>query len=237
MNNEAPYREQAERLKQRIEKINEKVEDKEILPPRERIHRQKKKKTKWKLKYPLIRLLVLFFILLPVIIFSVISYREGAKKINGVEKPSNDSIGYETINLEKSKENDKAIENSAETKEAIPNINDSEAPINESNDEVEQTEKTVETSAQPESTNENKTDSQVSVSNSEKEQESEASASSTSSDASKTISHTVQPNENLYRIAMKYYNSPNGMDIIMKANHLTSNQINAGQVLKIPMNN
>jgi LysM repeat protein len=167
----------------------------------------------------------------------VISYREGVKKVNGVEKPSEESVGYETINLEKSKEDDKPIENSAGTKEEIPNSNDSKAPINESNDKVDQTEKTVETSVQPDITNESKTDSQVSVSNSEKEQESETSVASTSSAANKGISHTVQPNENLYRIAMKYYNSPKGMDIIMKANHLTSKQINAGQVLKIPMNN
>jgi LysM repeat protein len=237
VNNEAPYRDQAERLKQRIEKINEKIEDNEVLPPREQIHRQKKKKTKWKLKYPLIRLLVLFFILLPVIIFSVISYRDGTKKTNGVEKTSEESVGYETINLEKSKEDDEPITNSAETKDANVESNNSEEPSEESNDVIEQTEKTVETSVQPDSTNENKTDSQVSVSNSEKEQESETSVPSTSSDASKIISHTVQPNENLYRIAMKYYNSPKGMDIIMKANHLTSKQINAGQVLKIPMNN
>lgn len=44
MNSEEPYRDQAERLKQRIEKINEKMDVKDDLPPREHIHRQKKKK-------------------------------------------------------------------------------------------------------------------------------------------------------------------------------------------------
>src|SRR3954468_12877047 len=106
MNQEEPYRDQAERLKQRIQKINEKVEESDDLPPREQIHRQKKKKTKWKLKYPVIRLLVLCFILLPIIIFSVISYRDGGKKINLTEKTSGNSGGYETINLEKPKKLD-----------------------------------------------------------------------------------------------------------------------------------
>ncbi len=236
MNNEEPYRDQAERLKQRIEKINEKIEDKDVLPPREQIHRQKKKKTKWKLKYPLIRLLVLFFFLLPIIIFSVISYRDGAKKVNGVEKTSNDSVGYETINLEKSKVDEETtnLENSDETKEIITDTNDSEEPSNESNGQVEQPDTNVETSIQPDSKNENKTDSQVSDNNIEKEKKPET---LTESVKSTIVTHTVKPNENLYRLAMMYYHSSKGMDIIMKANNLTSNQISAGQVLKIPKNN
>jgi LysM repeat protein len=235
MNNEVPYRDQAERLKQRIEKINEKIDDKGVLPPREQVHRQKKKKTKWKLKYPLIRLLVFFFILLPIIIFSVISYRDGAKKVNGVEKTLNDSVGY-AINLEKSKDNEETtnLENSDETKEPIPETNDSEELSHESNGQVEQPDTNVETSIQPDSTNENKTDSQVSDNNVEKEKEPEQ---STESEKNTIVTHTVKPNENLYRLAMMYYHSPKGMDIIMKANNLTSNQISTGQVLKIPKNN
>jgi cytoskeletal protein RodZ len=234
MNNEEPYRDQAERLKQRIEKINEKVDDNENLPPREQIHRQKKKKTKWKLKYPLIRLLVLFFILLPVIIFSVISYRNGEKKINGVEKASVESVGYETINLEKSKDEKEPLANSVETNEDIPETNNSEEVIEESNDEVKQNDKTVETSVQSDSTTENITEID---SNSEKVEGSKTSTDTTETEETKIISHTVKPNENLYRVAMMYFHSPKGMDIIMKANHLTSNQINTGQVLKIPLNN
>src|SRR3954447_22079393 len=102
VNKEEPYRDQAERLKQRIQKINEKVDgDSEKLPPREHVHRQKRKKTKWKVKYPVIRLLVLCFILLPIIIFSVISYRDSGVKVNGTQKTSGSSVGYETINLKK----------------------------------------------------------------------------------------------------------------------------------------
>jgi LysM repeat protein len=239
MNNEEPYRDQAERLRKRIEKINEKVGDKGVLPPREQIHRQKKKKTKWKLKYPLIRLLVLFFILLPIIIFSVISYRDGAKKVNGVEKPSNDSIGYETINLEKSKDDEETtnLENSDGMKETSPENNASEEPSEESKDELEQPETNVDTSVPPDSTNENKTDTPVSDNNSDEEKKADSSETSTESETSTIVTHTVQPKENLYRLAMRYYHSPKGMDIIKKANHLQSNQISVGQVLEIPKNN
>jgi len=212
MNNEVPYRDQAERLKQRIEKMNEKFEDNENLPPREQIHRQKKKKTKWKLKYPVIRLLVLFFILLPIIIFSVISYRDGAKKVDGVEQPAKDSVGYETINLEKSIEEDDTKEDSAvQQQETISENNETEElndhPIDQSNAPSKEVKAT------------------------------ETQETSTEVPKNSIVTHTVKPNENLYRLAMMYYHSPKGMDIIMKANNLQSKQINAGQVLKIPLNN
>jgi LysM repeat protein len=231
MNNEEPYRDQAERLKRRIEKINAKVEDKDDLPPRELIHRQKKKKTKWKLKYPVIRLLVLFFILLPIIIFSVISYRDGAKKINGVEKTSEDNVGYETINLEKSTDEDENNpEKSVESSETITeNSSDSETEetSDETIDQVVQPETKENTSVLIPNTNQNSPDTEVSNTNNEEKE----------AETSTFVSHTVQPDENLYKLAMKYYNSPKGMDIIIKANNLKSDQVSAGQVLKIPMNN
>ena len=208
MNSEEPYRDQAERLKQRIEKINEKVDAKDDLPPREHIHRRKKKKTKWKLKYPVIRLLVLFFILLPIIIFSVISYRDGAKKVNGVPNTTEDSVGYETINLETSNDEEETItEDFDQSKETNP-----------ANNETKQTSNEVKHSET-------------------KKPLKKTTGTSRESQIKSTVTHTVKRNENLYRIALKYYQSPKGMDIIMKANHLRSKQVNAGQVLKIPKNN
>jgi LysM repeat protein len=231
LNNEEPYRDQAERLKQRIEKINETVDSKDVLPSREQIHRQKKKKTKWKLKYPVIRLLVLFFILLPIIIFSVISYRDGAKKINGVEKTSEDNVGYETINLEKSTDEDENNpEKSVESSETITENSSNSEPeetSDETIDQVVQPETKENTSVLTPNTNQNSPDTEVSNTNNEEKE----------AETSTFVSHTVQPDENLYKLAMKYYNSPKGMDIIIKANNLKSDQVSAGQVLKIPMNN
>jgi LysM repeat protein len=50
------------------------------------------------------------------------------------------------------------------------------------------------------------------------------------------IYHTVKSGENLYRIALKYYHSKAGEDIIRKANNISGNEIYLGQVLKIPLN-
>ncbi|MGG3470820.1 LysM peptidoglycan-binding domain-containing protein [Neobacillus pocheonensis] len=229
MNKEEPYRDQAERLKQRIQKINEKIDDTDQLPPREQLHRQKKKKTKWKLKYPVIRLLVLFFILLPVIIFSVISYLDG-KKINNTVKTSNDSVGYETINLEKndSEEKDKQVE-------------EEQAVVNQENTETTKPEENsaqVNSPDQGSSANQRISDNKAGDKNSQPVQETKKSPSPTIiPKKSRIVYHTVQPKETLYHIAMEYYHSQTGMEIIKQANHIQGDSINAGQVLKIPLNN
>ena len=114
MNKEEPFRSQAERLKRRIEKINEETtEVRDQLPPREQIHREKRKKTKWKIKYPIIRILVLFFILLPIVIFSAYSYLEEGKGKN-TEKVTGKSSGYEVINFEKSETESSSVNKVAE---------------------------------------------------------------------------------------------------------------------------
>ncbi len=63
----------------------------------------------------------------------------------------------------------------------------------------------------------------------------EAAASQPTKTEEKIIYHTVQPQETLYRIAMNYYHSKAGVEIIQKANHLNGVQISTGQVLKIPL--
>ncbi|WOV85403.1 LysM peptidoglycan-binding domain-containing protein [Sporosarcina jeotgali] len=47
-------------------------------------------------------------------------------------------------------------------------------------------------------------------------------------------SHTVQPNETLYRISVNYYGSGSGVEKIKAANGLSSNSISVGQMLIIP---
>ncbi|EKN69636.1 peptidoglycan-binding LysM [Neobacillus bataviensis LMG 21833] len=238
MNKEEPYRDQAERLKQRIQKINDKVDDgnSNKLPPREQVHRQKKKKTKWKLKYPLIRLLVLCFILLPIIIFSVISYRDSGKKVNGTEKTSGSSVGYETINLDKSNAEDEII--SEKSEETEPNQDTDGSGVAEENSEVPQDVAEQPVSSVPStpsvpapSSNNDAANKQVTDKNSQPQPE------PVKSETNKVIYHTVTKQDTLYKISMKYYQSQKGIDIIKKANKLQGEEIYVGQVLKIPLNN
>ncbi|MFZ7945090.1 LysM peptidoglycan-binding domain-containing protein [Neobacillus sp. 19] len=242
MNKEEPYRDQAERLKKRIQKINDKVEAGDKLPPREQVHRQKKKKTKWKLKYPVIRLLVLCFILLPIIIFSVISYRDNGKKINGIEKTSGSSVGYETINLEKPNQADETVvEEPRETVEENIDLKEEEEKSKTIQDVAGQSNSSNNSNStvQASSSNEAAANKQAPENNSQQQTvtvKNETNATSTEK-TSKVVYHTVKPQETLFKIAMTYYQSQKGIDIIKKANRLQNEGIYAGQVLKIPLDN
>jgi hypothetical protein len=237
MNTEEPYRDQAERLKRRIEKINNKNEDSsDLIPPREQIHRQKKTKTKWKLKYPVIRLLVLFFILLPIIIFSVISYLDG-KKINGAEKTNGNSAGYEEINFEKPKnEKVKTTPNKVEKQKLSEQVtNPPSQPINQeiqTDNNSTATEKSTSTSGTNTSTSEKIIDK-----SSAGQPGTTTSGTTSAAKSTKIIYHTVKQKETLYNISMQYYHSKYGIVKIQKANHIRNNQITTGQILKIPVNN
>lgn len=51
----------------------------------------------------------------------------------------------------------------------------------------------------------------------------------------RTVQHTVQPKETLYRISMKYYKSRAGEEKIRSYNGLNGNDVYTGQVLNIPL--
>jgi len=164
---------QAENLRKKMENINKQQESDELhLPPRSEVH--KKKKTKWKIKHPLVRILALFFVLLPISIYSI--YHLVDKR--PVQVVTIDDDSYETVDVDQQKEEmtqRKPLENEAKQEE----------------DGADETEPSF-------------------------------------------IYHTVQENETLYSIAMKYYGNEKGMDLIKEWNRLTSTKLQKGQVLKIP---
>lgn len=193
MSNEEPYRDQAEKLRKKVEKIDETYDEYHPLPPRSERQRPKKKRTKLKVKYPLIRILTVFFILLPTAIFSIYTYFVN-KNIGGSEKAAVSS-GYETIHIEKQKNNGQPSQdnqqNQLDSTSEDQNIN-------------------IKPSAPP-STDINKDDNQ------------------------KVVYHTVQPQETLSMIAMKYYHSKLGISTIKAENHLQDDTIRVGQILRIPL--
>lgn len=240
MSKEDPYRDQAERLRQRIEKIKVTPAVKETLPPRGELHRSKKKKTKWKLKYPVIRLLVLFFILLPVTIFSAYSYING-KDFSVHRKVSGGDGGYDTVSIEKHKP-EKSSSNKANTAES-QKADESELDAADNNKvvtipnsppDLSGTKDTDKNSTPAEEPGKKQPVQQIAaVPPAEKKQE----TTQTPQPTGKIVYHTVQPKETIFRIAMKYYSSQAGINIIKEANHIQNNEIETGQVLKIPLNN
>lgn len=233
MNKEDPYRDQAERLRQRIELHKEGKGDSvtDSLPSRSEIHKQKqkKKKTKVKIKYPLIRVLVVFFILLPITIFSVYSYLEDQN--NGKTKNASvDNSKFETIDIE-------AIEQEEENMEDEPTIVE-EGTDSESENSTLTPEQTTtvgnDDKNQPSEQETKKVEKEKEVLVEEKE----SNQPSESTSGNETIVyHKVQLKETLFSIAMKYYQSQAGIDRIKSANNIQGEEIQAGQVLKIPLNN
>lgn len=90
---------QAEALRELVDQKMVQQEDVLSLPPRSEVHRQKKskKRVKWKLKYPLIRLLALFFILLPILMLSIYYANNDSKTVTVVTRSETGS--YERIDI------------------------------------------------------------------------------------------------------------------------------------------
>ncbi|AOL35000.1 MULTISPECIES: LysM peptidoglycan-binding domain-containing protein [Geobacillus] len=57
----------------------------------------------------------------------------------------------------------------------------------------------------------------------------------TDDEQGKIITHVVAANETLYSIAMKYYGTPDAIDLIKKENGLSTGRLQPGQTLRIPL--
>lgn len=199
---------QAEMLR---EKMEEQHANKSSLPPRSTVHKKEKSKVKWKIKYPLIRLLTIIFILLVILIPSYSILKERGNESNptaGNMAPTNTfEIAIETA----PKSAMEADENRLPMEEAE---NEAEADMNGQLQAEESYEQVSE---------------QVSAAEVETEINEEFEADNG------YITHIVQRGENLYRISLKYFNDRSGEEIIKKANGLNDSTVYVGQRLKIPM--
>ncbi|MCM3669495.1 LysM peptidoglycan-binding domain-containing protein [Mesobacillus maritimus] len=243
MNKETPYRDQAERTRKKIVVNNKNTSpgcDGDF-PPRSRLHNQRKHKTNLKLKFPMIRLLVLFFILLPISIYSGYNYLTGEKGEN--EKGIVKTEGYEKINIETTG----LVEKPKKTNEPVrfeekditvntSNVPATPAPLAEDSNPVDS--KNMST-AEPETEVANQTYEQMEKETTANEQpnqdEQEPLVKTEDQAEGEIVYHTVQKGENLFRISLKYFQSQQGMEIIRKANNLQGDEIQLGQVLKIPI--
>ncbi|GLB58029.1 LysM peptidoglycan-binding domain-containing protein [Cytobacillus sp. NCCP-133] len=244
MNKEGPYRDQAERLRRKIDRKLESDSSgqKAALPPRSRIHQEKRNKNKWKVKYPVIRLLSLFYILLPITIFSIYSYLSKEKGMGVAEEAASVETGFETVGYAP-RDADKGT--TIEVREESGELGSpgQEAFSEEYVEEKKHLE--TQTSSQIDDSEDKGSAVQLKQEEQQKEVEKEKAAAENSEKIKgqeepktegKIIYHTVKPQETIFRIAMNYYKSQAGIDIIKQANNLQSNEIQTGQVLKVPLN-
>ncbi|WP_053366988.1 LysM peptidoglycan-binding domain-containing protein [Bacillus sp. FJAT-27245] len=231
-----PYLEQVEKHRQKIHRTKPETGEPAKLPPRSRVHQNKKKKTRLKLKYPVIRLLVLFFVLLPLAVFAVISNLENNKSANSTEEG-----GIETVNFEVNDPHEQAHE-PADEGEIGQEQDTDEKPAG--SDTPENGEEGSGGQVSPgKSASQDGKDSSEKAPASGKDSSVRGGISAGGENSRKTGTsegavkyHTVKPGETLYRIAMMYYNSQDGIAKIRQANGIIENEIKVGQTLKIPLN-
>lgn len=242
MNKEDPYRDQAERLRKKIDRKQETEYSgqKSALPPRSRVHQEKRKKSKWKVKYPVIRLLALFFILLPITIFSIYQYVSSDKSINAGLNSEIEETGSETVVFAT---NDGDEGTAIEVREEP----ESQEPEKPEKAEAVQVKEDAKVQQEKEASQTTAKEDKGSEPNSKKQAQQTAPESTDSSKTAgkqeqeelkkegKVVYHTVKPKETIFRIAMTYYKSQSGIEKIKQANNLPSNEIQTGQVLKIPL--
>ncbi|XXM74139.1 LysM peptidoglycan-binding domain-containing protein [Lysinibacillus sphaericus] len=227
-----PFRDKADKSKQKIERVQEEPAPKkrEPLPPRSELHREKRKKNKVKLKYPLISLLLLFFILMPLTVFSIYSYFDNRNEpltVFSEEKNEVQEVQYEGNNDDG--ESSAVSEETTESKQAEQEeAAVSEEPVKEDKEKDTKREKKLPAAKAAEVEEPEKAETP--------EPATEPGQGTPAQEAdSEIVYHTVQPSETIFRIAMKYYHSQNGIEIIKSANNLPTNEIQSGQVLKIPL--
>lgn len=234
--NELKYKDQAVSLRNEVNSKEDPLQyNTSSLPSRKEVHGKKKQKIVWKVKFPLVKILVLFFVLLIITTLAIYTHLTKDNQVNGILGNDNPSYseeikGYDSYDSIDDKEKlsndvtDKAIASNQDE----DNKTDSKTnQMKENESEKKETEKsTNKDTSKPaiteknETVNENNTKPNI---EDKKEQ--------------KVIEHTVQPSETVYRIAMKYYSSTSGIEKIKQYNGLSDNNIRVGQVLQIPLEN
>lgn len=186
------------------------------LPPRSEVHKNKAApKVKWKIKHPLVRLLLVFFILLPIAIFSIYYYVANNQNtpagVNGYHKGFVEQVEFMNHDDDVSPKNDNS------SSEAIaPEVNILETS------KAEQIDRNV-MKNEPSELNRNDSAEEKNLDSSNQKTEYQV------------MYHTVSQNETLFSISMKYYQNKSGVKLIQQWNNLKDANIYLGQTLKIPI--
>lgn len=228
----------------------EKMDDKEVLPSRAEYHGNKSnpkkrrpgKKKRMKVSIPLVLLLIL--LMLPIIILSIINNGDRSKA--NLVSSSGEEVSFET--------EDSVTEADSQTEgQKEKNVEESSVEQESKSEKKEdKSDKKEKESEKKEDKSENKEKKSEMKDNNNKDQEKKEEAVKTQEtqaanensemekqaeqgNEEKVTYHTVQQGENLFRIALKYYSSQEGVEKIRQANGLAGNEISVGQTLKIPL--
>jgi len=229
MNDHEKRSDQAEGLRTRM--IDEYKQENGKYPPRSEIHKGKDKKNKPKLKYPIISILALFFILLPILILSLNLYYGSQEDESSTDKLN---LGEDRVYIPKIKQPDNQsieTEQSQNDNEVIEPETKGNTDPSDKNEIADESALTIETEEkQKESETVNSTNTTTN-----QETQSESNEKGSEKQYSEIKTHKVAAGETLFSIAIKYYNNRSGEEIIRQYNQFSGNEIYEGQLLKIPI--
>lgn len=194
-------------------------------PSRSEIHKKKEKK-KSPYKYPAVSLLAIFFFLLPIGFYYTISYFDERSKTVDGENISD----YEDVLIKYGDDEEQETEDqSSMSPDEIDSAADSESQTEKTDTMTASADLSAGTDLQ-EKEPDTKPEPQP-----KKEPNPEPAAAAEPKENYRIVEHTVGPEDNLYRISVKYYGGRSGEDLIKQWNQLSGDSVYEGQVLKIPL--
>ncbi|TDL34708.1 LysM domain-containing protein [Jeotgalibacillus sp. S-D1] len=230
-----PYRDQANKSRQELKTANERTDTQdESAGEKSRLALHSKKrdeKASQKKPFPLIRVLLALFVLLPltVTILSITFF------------DNEDSVTNATLSRDNSVQLDKPESKNAAVNEEKDTAEKKQQPAKES-DAVELEKETAKKEEEPaveavkpveEPVDETPVEEPEAPAE-EPEEEAPPAEEPPAEETTGSGTHTVQSSETLFRISVNYYGSGDFVDQIKQMNGLQTNDIHEGQVLKMP---
>ncbi|WP_019242064.1 MULTISPECIES: LysM peptidoglycan-binding domain-containing protein [Bacillus] len=236
------YKDQADSLRNEVKSAEEDTFEYSTssLPSRKEIHSKKKQKVVWKVKFSLVKILAVFFILLIITTFAIYSHLTKGNKSDGIlanSKPSysEEIKGYDSYDSE---DKESIVTDDEEEQDKKPEkVENNKTQVNKQEEDPKNSQATKDTESNPSkpAVTEPKETNKVSKPTTNTNKVEDKKEESQESNKGKVVQHTVQPSETVYRIAMKYYSSTSGIEKIKQYNGLKDNNIHVGQVLQIPL--
>lgn len=208
-------------------------------------------------RYPLLNILIIFFLLIPIVVVIVfVAVQNSGQPDNAVKEESSVSVDSNTKAKQEAKEKaakekeakEKAAkEKAAKEKEAKEQAAKEQAAKEKAaaEEKAKQNEQAQQQAAQEKAA---EAERQAAAEKAEQERQAQAAAKAEQdrkaaeeakkqAEAAQASSHTVQAGETLYRIAVNAYGASNatqGVQKIKQANGLSSDSVPVGTVIKIP---
>ncbi|WP_167628739.1 LysM peptidoglycan-binding domain-containing protein [Listeria valentina] len=205
-------------------------------------------------RYPLLNILIIFFLLIPIVVVIVfVAVQNSGQPDNAVKEESSVSVNSNTKAKQEAKEKaakEKAAKEKAEKEKAAKEkeAKEQEAKEKAAADEKAKQDEQAQQAAQEKAAAEKAAADRQAAEKAEQERQAQAAAKAEQdrkaaeearkqAEAAQASSHTVQSGETLYRIAVNAYGASNatqGVQKIKQANGLSSDSVPVGTVIKIP---